>query len=450
MTTITITLYGGTDGIGGNKILLETGDERFFLDHGQSFSYGEKYFAGWLGARERMGLKDHFALGLIPKIPGLYSADALEKTDFAYQVPAFDGIFISHVHYDHVAHLKYVDPELPVYLGVTTKNMLDSWQTTTNVNFKDHDYRTFKTGDKINVGSCEVEPVHVDHSTPAAYGFIVHTPAGAIVYTGDLRMHGPMAHMTRDFIDRAKAAEPVAMICEGTRVAPVETRRNMTEQDVLDGAIDAINGTEKLVIVSFYNRDVDRIKTYHAAARATGRKFVVSTRVAHLIESLVPDPGITVPDPFNDPNMLVYQRELKRINKWEKTLVQKNPAVIIDADYVHAHQDELILHLDFPYFNEIIDLRPDPGSIYINSLSEPFTEDDIEDAVKDNWLDHFQMQRFQLHASGHCSRDEIFSIVNEINPKVVYPIHTEYPALFKGNVSPKVVVPARGIKIKIP
>jgi mRNA degradation ribonuclease J1/J2 len=33
---------------------------------------------------------------------------------------------------------------------------------------------TFRTGDKFNIGSLEVEPIHVDHSVPGAYGFISH------------------------------------------------------------------------------------------------------------------------------------------------------------------------------------------------------------------------------------------------------------------------------------
>lgn len=32
---------------------------------------------------------------------------------------------------------------------------------------------TFRTGDKFKIGSLEVEPIHVDHSVPGAYGFII-------------------------------------------------------------------------------------------------------------------------------------------------------------------------------------------------------------------------------------------------------------------------------------
>ncbi|HMF33751.1 MAG TPA: MBL fold metallo-hydrolase, partial [Candidatus Lokiarchaeia archaeon] len=211
---VDLTFYGGVGEIGGNKILLEADDTRIFLDFGQSFTFGSKFFAGWLDARtNRFGLRDYFALDLLPKIPGLFGAASLEPTDFPYQNPAFDAIFLTHVHYDHVAHLGFADEKIPVYLGATTKCMMQSWETTsTTVKFGERDYYTFRTGDIINVGNLQVEPIHVDHSTPAAYGYIIYTSQGAVVYTGDLRSHGPWGHMTRDFIDKARDVKPIATI----------------------------------------------------------------------------------------------------------------------------------------------------------------------------------------------------------------------------------------------
>ncbi|NIP67135.1 MBL fold metallo-hydrolase, partial [Candidatus Bathyarchaeota archaeon] len=55
-----LTFYGGVDEIGGNKILLEDGDIRIFLDFGQSFTRGADYFTGWLAPRGINGLGDYF------------------------------------------------------------------------------------------------------------------------------------------------------------------------------------------------------------------------------------------------------------------------------------------------------------------------------------------------------------------------------------------------------
>jgi len=77
---------------------------------------------------------------------------------------------------------------------------------------------TFRTGSKIRLGTIEVEPIHVDHSVPAAYGFLVYTSEGTLVYTGDLRAHGTKSEMTKDFVERAREGKADALLAEGTNL----------------------------------------------------------------------------------------------------------------------------------------------------------------------------------------------------------------------------------------
>ncbi len=435
---VDLQFYGGVGEIGGNKILVEDGDARLWLDHGQSFGWGEAFFTGYLGYRGRFELRDPFALGLMPKIPGLYSETALAPTDFPHEPPAFSGVLLSHVHFDHTSHVQHLDESLPVYLGEGTRHIMESWEATANVRFGDRRWETFRTGDTLGIDGLDVEPVHVDHSVPGAYGHIVHTSAGAVVYTGDFRKHGPHAHMTDDFIERAREAEPVALVCEGTRVMPEERRANFTEEGVRREATRIVeDASGKLVIVTFYPRDVDRIKTFGGVAKATGRTLVLSPRAAHLLQTLGADPGIDVPDPRADPDLRVYRRELLRYDSYENEFEDLS----VDAEYVRTHQGDLILQLDFFQLNELVDLQPAAGSPFIHSKSEPFEEGDIEEEVKLNWLAHFGLEHHQIHASGHCSMAEIGEVIEAIGPKAVYPIHTEFPEMFRDLTAAEVVEP---------
>ena len=89
------------------------------------------------------------------------------------------------------------------------------------------------------------------------------------------------------------------------------------------------------------------------------------------------------------------------------------------------------MDLDFYQLTELIDIKPEVGSHFIRSMSEPFSEEDIEDEVLHNWLVHFGLNFHQLHASGHLNREQIRDVVSEINAKKVFPVHTENSDLFK-------------------
>jgi ribonuclease J len=435
-----LTFYGGVDEIGGNKILLEDKGTKLFFDFGQSFSFGAEYFTGWLSPRAINGVGDHFEFGLLPKISGLYAEEQLASTDLPYQEPDIDAIFLSHAHFDHVAHICFVDPKIPIYLGEGTKLFMESMEETSSFcDYKEHKYHTFRTGKKIKIDNITVEPIHTDHSIPAAYGFIIHTSESTIAYTGDFRLHGTRKDLSEDFIQKAKESSPDALICEGTRMALQEKRQNFSEQQVEDKSDEIVaSSIDKIVFTTHYSRDIDRFRSFYNVAVRNGRKLVTSPKNAYLLSKLVQDEHLDVPDPTKDKNIIVYYKRKKSGTyddsdyfQWERKFMNK----MVNSEYVHKNQKKLIMDLDFFQFGELIDIRPQRGSPFIHSMSEPFSEEDIEDEVLHNWLDHFGMQFHQLHASGHMNKEQLVEMVNYIEPKHVFPVHTENQQLFKSYCS---------------
>ncbi|MBD3210704.1 MBL fold metallo-hydrolase [Candidatus Micrarchaeota archaeon] len=436
-----ITCYGGVGEIGGNKVLVEDSGTRIFLDFGQSFTHLDDYFVEYLQPRLRFGLRDYFALDLMPKLKGLYNSWAVDKTDIDHCGPQYHAVFLSHPHYDHIAHIRYLDQRIPIYMGETARTILRSVNDTGRAQWfyeKDgvardgsvipaNDVRIFRTGESIDTGSIEVLPVHVDHSVPGAYGFVVNTGSGAVAYTGDIRRHGNRPEMTRDFIDRAKQAGPKVLVVEGTRVAPEEKRKDFSEAEVHEKGKEIVE-SNGFVMAMRYPKDLDRFRTFYQIAKETGRKLVISLKTAHMLQALREDKALALPQPFEDSSLEVYKREMKVYKVWEVPMLDK----CVDYKWVKQNQDSIIWEQDFYTLTELIDVKPGKGAC-IHSMSEPFEEDpmsQLQDEILQNWLGRFGIGHHQLHASGHASMDEIFEIVEEIGADKVVPVHTQHPELF--------------------
>ena len=385
----------------------------------------------YLQPRSTNPAKDLLEFDLVPRIEGFYSREALGDADLAYRAPEVHAVFVSHAHADHAGYLSLIDPEIPVHVGEGTRVLLDAIETSTMMRYGEHRWTTFADRASVKVGRIEVIPYPVDHSIPFAYGFIVRTSEGSLVYTGDFRHHGPRAAETHAFFRAAAAEQPAALLIEGTRAGP-DPRRSLSEEGVGREADRLLERQPTLALSCTYPRDIDRLTTLYRAARTAGREFVVSARTAHLLSSVAPRyPAGVVPVPGTSEGLRVYHRKKKRYFTWEKPFLEG----AIDSDELRARGARYLLALDQMHFPELIDLRPPKGVPFLHSMSEPFSEDDVGDRVMHNWLDHFGLTFHQMHASGHASGPELAEIIRTVAPAELYPIHTEHPESFPSEPS---------------
>jgi ribonuclease J len=441
MAPTRVTFLGGVREIGGNKILVEDGPDRILFDFGPSFSPRmEQFYVDYLQPRSASLVEDLLEFDLLPRVEGLYSREALIDSDLPYRAPEVHGVFVSHAHADHAGYLKLLDPEIPVHVGAGTRTLLEAIEATTpSMKYGTHDWRVFADRAPVRVGGIEVVPYPVDHSVPFAYGFLVRTTEGTIAYTGDFRQHGPRAEDTHAFLEAAAAEQPRALVIEGTRAGP-DPRRNFTEAGVREGVDRVLGRSPSLALACTYPRDVDRLRTLYEAAIAADRDLVVSARTAHLLSSIAPlFPPKSIPAIGRSPRLKVYQRKKRRNFRWEEPYLD----AALGAEALRSHGERYLLALDQMHFPELIDLRPPKGSPFVHSMSEPFSEDGVEDRVLHNWLDHFGLAFHQMHASGHASGPELLAIVRDVAPEVVYPIHTEHPDAF-ARAGPSVRPPELG------
>ena len=431
-----LTFYGGVNEIGGNKILLQDGDTRVFFDFGMSFTAKKKFYSPpFLSPKNERSLQE---LGILPQIRGIYRFD---------QAPSeTDAVFLSHGHLDHSAYLSFIKREVPVYCGETTQTILrtlsDIRRADLEFNVGDIDFNVFRTGDKIQIDNLVVEPIHVDHSIPGAYGFLIHTSNGTVVYTGDFRDHGAKPEMTGEFVEKAREAEPVTVVTEATNMTGATVSNEAEVEAKLDKIAAQVDG---ILLAEFGYSDVDRLNTFYRMAKKENRCLAVSLKQAYLLDALRNDVHLQVPA-LDDEGLLIFRKSKKRYDKWENKLIERfdGDGKIFDVFEVSKQQCKMVLAVSFYDFEELNNIQPLAGSCYVLSASEPFNEEmeiDYERLV--NWLSHYGLPQYHVHVSGHMMPLQLKAALKRMNAKRIFPVHTENAELFKrfmGNTSGEVTL----------
>jgi ribonuclease J len=239
--------------------------------------------------------------------------------------------------------------------------------------------------------------------------------------------------MTRDFVEKAKDVDPIALIMEGTRIA--DDLKEESEELVSQESRKIVSETNRLILADFNFKDVDRLRTFLKVGKENGRKLVVKLSDVYFLKYLSKDPKLNVPN-FDNEDIIIYlpkkgsglyqdsdyrlsdKEFLDRLNTWNAQEIIKNESQVLCA-------------MGFYSFNALIDMKPDPGARYIHSASEPYNEEqEISQQRINAWMDHFGLYKFQCHCSGHARSKDLLQIVQEINAGKLYPIHTTHPEIY--------------------
>ncbi len=448
------------------------------MDFGMCFGAEGKYFSEFMHARVSNLLADMFELGLLPKIDGLYRQDYAKHMGFGGdEETEIDAVLLTHAHVDHCAYIQYLRADIPIYCSEESKLIMQNFDETSNAQYLTlkekfqvyqnsrgeisravgdrvkipRNIKTFDSGKKFSIDSIDVEPMPVDHSIPGVHAFIVHTPSVSIANTADLRFHGRRSSDTEQFVERCSESSLDYLLCEGTRI---DKQKSLTEYDVESEVADAIDRTKGLVACGYPIRDLDRLQSFYLAAKKCGRYLVVDLKQAYLLK-LFQESGIVGHDypHFDDRLIKIYvprgtwgliDKDLSKFSErqlpmdyaeWQRTFLDCSN--VIDYRDVKADQQNLVFYCSDFKMQDLIDIRPDEGSSYIRSLTEPFdTEMELKEEQVRNWLHHFgiissENDWHQVHVSGHGDGVQIKRVIDGSRARKIIPIHTEHDEYHK-------------------
>ncbi|MEK6888168.1 MAG: MBL fold metallo-hydrolase [Candidatus Aenigmatarchaeota archaeon] len=503
MSDARIYFYGGANQRGGNQFLLEDRSVRGFLDFGMNFDLFGKYYSFPASPQKFRSLQELTKIGIYPdfdKYPGFDGAYRSDYLQYMGRVPieekTVDFVLLTHAHLDHASGIHFLDPSIPVYMDRYTKMLLHSIQETGNasfsefIDFKDafeqtprlreagytwlqgkiartsRNIKPLKPPEPVNIGHIKVEPHYVDHSLPGACGLIIHTSAGIVVYTGDMRFRGRRRQDTEAFLARAAELHPDYMLCEGSLINKLNPG---TEDDIVRNVSDFIRDRKGLVVASYPPRDLDRLLTFYWIARKTGRKLVIDARQAYILDMFS---GVFGYPTTNSDVIRIYMPKKNKgtldteypdperdYQKWERPYIEHRNR--ITKEELQRNQGHYIRSMSGGQIRELSDMDMLDDSVYTRSHPEPYTEEmELDEKILKIWLEKLNLihledpkdlfnsgQIFEVpqsHINGHMTGEETAYAINRVNPKVLIPIHTVEADDFRKMFSGEIWIPQLG------
>jgi ribonuclease J len=260
-TEVCLTVHRATHEIGGNCIEISTSSgHRIILDVGRPLD----------------APKD--ASRLLPKSLDLRAA--------------VDGVLITHPHQDHYGLLEEVPVGWPIYSGAATERLVRLSSAIFGKQLP-HEFHSWKSGVKLDVGPFTLTPFLIDHSAFDAYVLLIDVQGKRILYSGDFRIHGRKSTLTQKLMAMPPKKIDV-LLMEGTNLG--SDKSCVTESDIENKFVDLFKSTAGRVFVAWSAQNVDRTVTLYRACRKSGRTLVFDLYTAEVMEALaefgkLPRPG---------------------------------------------------------------------------------------------------------------------------------------------------------------
>lgn len=383
---------GGVGEFGMNMLLVACGETALLIDAGVMFPEPEL-----------------FGVDLV--IPDLSLLDAYRGR--------IAGLVLTHGHEDHIGAIAHVMEYVsgPVYGTRFTLALAQPKLEEHGVDVADR-LVAVAPKQRVTVGPIEIEFLRVTHSMPDCLAVVLHTPAGAIVHTGDFKIdQTPLDGEATDLHRFAQlGTEGVAVLLSDSTNAD---RRGFTgsERDVTQAFEEIFSSAPGKILVAAFSTSVYRMQLivnlaaqFDRKVAFVGRGMQQTSQIASQLGYLKIPAGVEIRDsdvrdyPAEDVLCLCTGSQGEPLAALPRIAIDDHRSVKIEED------DTVVFSARVIPGNEKAIAR------VMNHLARRGADLVGEDQKR-------------VHVSGHGSEEELKLLLSLVRPRYFVPIHGEYRQL---------------------
>ncbi|MDA3768076.1 ribonuclease J [Lactobacillus delbrueckii] len=342
-------------------------------------------------------------------------------SDYSYLVKnreKIKALVVSHGHEDHIGGIPFLlekIPEIPVYATpfalALIKSKCEEHGILDRTELHEEHEDTVLTFDKLKVTF-----FRTTHSIPDTLGIAVHTPLGAVVFTGDFKfdLTPVMNQPAPNFQRMAQLGEEgvLALLSDSTNAEVPQFTKS--ERFVAGSLHNIITGIEGRIIFATFASNLYRVSTAIQAAIDTGRKVAIFGRsMENGIQNGIDLGYLDVPEG------LIVDAEAINSLPPEKVMLlctgsQGEPLAALSRIANGTHRQIKLK----PHDTVIFSSNPIPGNtLSVNQLINKLMEGGAK-------VVHGRVNN--VHTSGHGGQEELKLMVKLAKPKYMIPVHGEY------------------------
>ena len=382
---------GGCEEVGRNMTIFEYDGDAIVLDMGLQFP------------EEDMPGIDY----IIP------NAKYLEK-----KKKDIRGVIFTHGHLDHIGAAPILLEQLgnPVIVGkdltlALIKHKQDDYKKGTAKKLRTIRINSLK--DVIKLGKFTIKFFQVEHSIMDAVGVIIETPNGTAIHPGDWTLERDKNGTTHiNYHDLSKLPKPTVLMLES--LGALNDKRHGIHEEIYKNLMHILTTAPGRVIIGTFSSQLERVRWILESAEKMGKKVALDGYSMKMNVRVAQELGYIK----SAKNVLI---DIKDVDKYPEN------KVVVICTGAQGEKNAVLMRIVNKQ-HRFLQLRKNDTVVFSSSII-PGNERSIQQ-LKDNIYRQcdnvIHGQIMDVHVSGHATREDILTMIDQIKPTYFMPVYANY------------------------